>query len=476
MGTRVAIFLHERHCDDDASALSGVSRSRQYPSWRRALGLRARHFSGRRVFHCRDVHFLVWCFLVLVSAIAPLIAGRSVAAQTVPPASRIVVYRPAAGAINSPFIDSLASALTQKGHTVSQARLPGAADLAGHVVEAAEVVVAHGVGLARELASRTDAPILVLLDACHAGVDVAVWMRSRQAPTLPQCLALSAAQWLTPLRRLIPAGRRLGVVTLEGKRINPGMVRALVRLGVQLTTRQVRSPAEVPTALRQVRRDIDALWAPARSVLWRSEYVTEILRYSLEEQLPVLAPTHQLARSGFLASVEVDREALLEVLVAAVERLARRQPAEVPGLASARPAVNVETARRLGLRLDAADLGWARVIYPYPLEVQDLLDRYGASFANRDSALYRNVFWDASARQMRGFARFVRTAKDIRVRFETREVEFSPGHSRMRLHLVQVFDFVDVKSGRSVSLRAPFQFHLERRGQQWRVAALQRNR
>ena len=326
------------------------------------------------------------------------------------------------------------------------------------------------------MASRTTAPLLVLLDDCPRGLRLTPLMRDRQAPTLAQCLSLSARQWYDALRRLIPERRRVGAIELASPITSRPLAQALVRLGVQLTVRQVRSLAEVPNALRRVRRSINVLWVPPRSVLLRAEYLSEILRYSLEEKLPVLAPTQSLVRSGFLASAEVDEDALRGVLTHAINRLARRQSATLPGAAPVRYAVNVETARRLDLEVRADELRWVHEIYPFPFEVRDLLDRYAASFQRRDVTQYKNVFWNASSRQLKGFERLVRTARDIRVRFETQRVERAEGADRMRLHVVQIFAFIDEKSDRKVSLRAPFQFQLERRNDEWRIAGFKQGR
>lgn len=436
------------------------------------------------------------------------------------PPPHVSLYRPLAPTPSDVLLDALVAKLRERGMTVREERLPPApqpdprrAPLpaeppdrpAGEAPapapgQAPGVLLVLGLELAGRLASAASQPLLVLSERCANGATLPDWLRQRRGPTQIHCLALSAQQWLLPLRRLLPQGRRLGLIALEAPPAAPpaaapgppptvldgglAALRAeLASLGVQLIAQGVPSADAVPAGLRFARPRIDALWVPPRSILLRAEYIPEILRFSLEERLPVFVPTQSLVRAGYLAAAELDEPALVENLLQAVARLGGAQPAAgqapapepLPGPipAPVRYAVNVETARRLGLRVHAEELRWAHAIYPFPFEVQDLLDRYAEAFQREDVQRYEAAFWDPTARQLRGFERFMRTARDIRVEFETQRVEYAEGAARMQLHVVQIFTFIDEMSGRPVSLRAPFQFQLERRQSEWRIAGVQ---
>lgn len=430
------------------------------------------------------------------------------------PPPDVSLYRPLAPTPSDALLDALVAKLRERRMTIREERLqpapqpdPRRAPLPAEQPDRfpraapgpapgrpAGVLLVLGLELAGRVASATSEPLLVLSERCANSATLPDWLRQRKGPTQIHCLALSTRQWLLPLRRLLPQGRRLGLIALEAPPAAPpaavpgppatvldgglAALRAeLASLGVQLIAQGVPSADAVPAALRLARPRVDALWVPPRSILLRAEYMPEILRFSLEERLPVLVPTQSLVRAGYLAAAELDEPALLENLLHGVAQLGGAQPAEPPGPTAApapvRYAVNVETARRLGLRVHAEELRWAHAIYPFPFEVQDLLDRYAEAFQREDVQRYEAAFWDPTARQLRGFERFMRTARDIRVEFETQRVEYAEGAARMQLHVVQIFTFIDEKSGRPVSLRAPFQFQLERRQNEWRIAGVQ---
>ncbi|MBI3091208.1 MAG: hypothetical protein HYY96_11110 [Candidatus Tectomicrobia bacterium] len=446
-----------------------------------------------------------------VAALLGLGMSPPLAAQ---PPPHVSLYRPLAPTPFNALLDALVAKLRERGMTVREERLPPApqpdprgAPLAaeppdrpaGEAPAAAPgqppgVFLVLGLELAGRLASPASQPLLVLSENCANGATLPDWLRQRRGPTQIYCLALSTQQWLLPLRRLLPQGSRLGLIALEAPPPAPspaapgppptvldGSLAALgaelATLGVQLITQGVPSPDAVPAALRLARPRIDALWVPPRSILLRAEYIPEILRFSLEERLPVFVPTQSLVRAGYLAAAEVDETALLENLLQTVARLGGAQPAEPPGPtpapAPARYAVNVETARRLGLRVHAEELRWAHAVFPFPFEVQDLLDRYAEAFQREDARRYEAAFWEPTARQLKGFDRLMRTARNIQVEFETQRVEYTEGAARMQIHVVQIFTFIDEMSGRQVSLRAPFQFQLERRQNEWRITGMQ---
>ena len=169
----------------------------------------------------------------------------------------------------------------------------------------AEVVLA--VGLKAALAAKleiVDIPVVfcMVLDPIKNGLN---------APNMTGIrLEIPIERQLRTMRSVLPAVRRVGVLydpektgdLVEEARL---MARAM---GFELIAREVRTERDVPTTLRALIPQIEALWLIPDSSVLTEDSVKFVMGTALDSNMPVIGFSSELVRNGALVGLSVSYE------------------------------------------------------------------------------------------------------------------------------------------------------------------------
>jgi putative ABC transport system substrate-binding protein len=182
-------------------------------------------------------------------------------------------------------------------------------------------------------------------------------------------MEVGAERQFETFRRLTPSVRRIGVLhdpALSGPSVRAAVAAARAQ-GLDLRAVPVRDEGEVLAQARLLLPQVDALWAMADPTVLTAANARALILLSLRSRKPVFAVSEGFVRSGALAAVSADPEAVGrragEMALSLLEApLSRALAAEPPPRVSL--SVIVATARNLALELPAELLREAEGIYP----------------------------------------------------------------------------------------------------------------
>lgn len=180
---------------------------------------------------------------------------------------------------------------------------------------------------------------------------------------------VGAERQFEAFRRLAPAVRTIGVLhdpALSGPAVRAAAAAARAQ-GWKLRAVPVRDEGEVLAQARLLLPQVDALWAMADATVLTAANARALILLSLRAGKPVFAVSDGFVRSGALAALSADPEAVGrragEIALSLLDAPAGRAfAAEPPPRVSL--SVNVATARNLALELPAEVLREADGIYP----------------------------------------------------------------------------------------------------------------
>ncbi|HEX8960771.1 MAG TPA: ABC transporter substrate binding protein [Geobacteraceae bacterium] len=171
---------------------------------------------------------------------------------------------------------------------------------------------------------------------------------------------LPPERFLDLLARIAPRPKVVGIIydpAKSGHQVRRAQQAARAR-GIEIVTREVHSPREVPEALNNLKGMINALWMLPDTTVITSETVELFLLASQENRFPVIAFAAKYADMGALASLDIDGFDEGRQAGEMAERILSGTAAtDLPG-AEARSAtvkVNRSVARKLGISLDNID-------------------------------------------------------------------------------------------------------------------------
>lgn len=235
-----------------------------------------------------------------------------------------------------------------------------------------DVLVALGAGPARAARNVTRSIPIVFVVGTDAVADGLVDGAARPGTNLTGLVAPSAsdtmAEAMAVLRQAIPHLRRIGTLSCAD---NAGSARALAALArrsarppVELCPVTVRSAEEIEAAVPAMRtRGMDALLVLPDALF--SIHASRLVELAAQSRLPAAYGARAFAEAGGLIAAYGDTAELIRRTAAVVARIvAGAPPAALPvqSLAGSRVALNLGTARALGLALPPAMLGRAQTL------------------------------------------------------------------------------------------------------------------
>lgn len=165
-------------------------------------------------------------------------------------------------------------------------------------------------------------------------------------------------QQLNTMRSLLPNLKRIGYL-YDPEKTAPLPADAMNQarqLGITFIDRQVRTAEQVPTALRELLPDVEALWLISDSTVLTDESFTFLLRAAFDRHVPVIGFDPEFSRRGALISfwvdsVDIGREA---AHVAQTILAGSTAPPPKSFQPKQRMALNLGTAEYLGIAIPPA--------------------------------------------------------------------------------------------------------------------------
>jgi putative ABC transport system substrate-binding protein len=220
--------------------------------------------------------------------------------------------------------------------------------------EQPRLIVAVGADALEQVKQVRDVPIVYLM----------VLNPSQIAPEAKNITGVGMkpplSQQLDLIRKALPSATKIGVL-YDPTRLAPFVKRAIEAsrpLGLELVTREVRSPREVPGALQRLRGDIDALWMLPDPCVVTPETTEFILLFSGENRVPVITFSRKYVEMGALLALDIDPYDLGRQAGEMACRIIQGADVRTIPRADARKVVirvNQSVARRLGYPGDLAE-------------------------------------------------------------------------------------------------------------------------
>ena len=169
-------------------------------------------------------------------------------------------------------------------------------------------------------------------------------------------------RWVEVTAKCLPRARRIGVVASPGGASEfVHEARALARLeGMRVVEAGARSAREVRARLEELRGQIDVLWMLPDLTVLTPQTAEAMLRFSMEERVPVVTFAEKYLRRGAMIALVPDYRRMGEEAASlAAEVLSGLATDAAPSRVARRTKVrvNVAVAKKLGTLLDTAWLG-----------------------------------------------------------------------------------------------------------------------
>ena len=181
-------------------------------------------------------------------------------------------------------------------------------------------------------------------------------------------LEVPVERQLNTIRAVLPSLKRLGVLYDPEK--TGGLVEEARRqtraMGLELIARQVRTEKDVPSTLRMLLLQVDALWLIPDSTVVTEAALKFVLGTALDSNVPVIGFSSELVRSGALVGLSVSYEDVGRQAGALARKMLNDQykplsPTVPPD--RLRLALNLKTARYLGITIPPEVVNNADEIY-----------------------------------------------------------------------------------------------------------------
>ena len=168
----------------------------------------------------------------------------------------------------------------------------------------------------------------------------------------------SIGQQLNTVRSLLPNLKRIGYL-YDPEKTTPLPADAISQarqLGITFIDRQVRTAEHVPTALRELLPDVEALWLLSDSTVLTDESFTFLLRAAFDQHVPVIGFDPEFSRRGALISFWVDSADIGREAAHIAQSLLAGSAAPPPKMfqPKQRMALNFGTAEYLGIAIPPA--------------------------------------------------------------------------------------------------------------------------
>lgn len=232
-------------------------------------------------------------------------------------------------------------------------------------IRASDAVLVIAVGLKAALAAKVeivDTPVIYCMVLDPEKYDL-------RAPNLTGIsLRVPIERQFNTIHALVPTLKHLGVL-YDPEKTAPLVVearRAAARLGLELIEHKVHSEKELPAAIRALLPNVEGLWLVPDSTVLTEESIRFVLGAAMDRNVPVLGFSSEFVRNGALAGLSIKPEDIGRQAAIIARKILNHSDRAVPMTVPPdriRLAVNLKTAKYLGLTLSPDVMGGADELY-----------------------------------------------------------------------------------------------------------------
>lgn len=175
----------------------------------------------------------------------------------------------------------------------------------------------------------------------------------------------------TQYKMFAPTISKVGVIYSPGLEAQVTRAeQAVAALGIRFVRAPVSDPGDVTAAFDRIKGNIDSLWMLPDTLVLTPENFRQLLARSLSAHLPYLGFSENFVKAGALVSVSPDYAAIGSQAASVARQILEEKtaPSAIPPAApiGTHLAVNVDSARTLGLKLDSLILAFADEVVGTP--------------------------------------------------------------------------------------------------------------
>lgn len=110
------------------------------------------------------------------------------------------------------------------------------------------------------------------------------------------------------MRRLLPKAKTIGVLynSAQNRQFILNASEIAKRMSFKLEAHEVRSPKDLPEALKEISRSAEAIWGINDSAVFTPETTKHILLFSYRNQIPFIGLSYEWVKAGALYSLDRD--------------------------------------------------------------------------------------------------------------------------------------------------------------------------
>jgi putative ABC transport system substrate-binding protein len=180
-------------------------------------------------------------------------------------------------------------------------------------------------------------------------------------------MTLSPEKQVTTILEVLPAIKRIGTLYNPDRTGNfiKGAVNTAHNTGVSLVTEKIQSTKEVPSALKNIQKKIDAFWMIPDIIVYSPETIEFLLLFFLENQKPIISFSEKYVEMGTLMSISVDPFDIGKQAGGMAKAILSNGGKRDVQRIDARKAViliNLKIAKKMGITIDEKVLAKAKIL------------------------------------------------------------------------------------------------------------------
>jgi putative ABC transport system substrate-binding protein len=119
---------------------------------------------------------------------------------------------------------------------------------------------------------------------------------------------IAAKDQLSEFLKIHPKAKKIGLIYDPGETLYlyRDVQAAAYLLGITLIARDVHSPTEVPSAIRELKNKIDAFYMLPDMTVISHESIKYLMTFSLENSIPIITFSDNYVKQGALMSLNID--------------------------------------------------------------------------------------------------------------------------------------------------------------------------
>jgi putative ABC transport system substrate-binding protein len=279
--------------------------------------------------------------LLALAAFLFIIPSRAVCAEM----QTIVVVK---SADLKPYQDVLRGLRNGCGCDVQEVKVKNEEDKERILDSHPRAIVAIGTAAFKKVMTIRDIPVIYTMV-----------IPSETARPLPSNISgvsmdISPATYLATMKELFPTAKRIGLIfdpRNTGEFVGNAM-KAAQSAGMELVTKRVDDPSQVPTVIKAMQRQIDVFWLIPDPTVVTKESVDYLFQISFENNVPIFTFSKKYVEQGAVASLDIDPYDMGEQVASIVARALAGQSVGSPIYArKSYLTINKKIARKLGLTI-----------------------------------------------------------------------------------------------------------------------------